>query len=308
MMQLCPMAFRAKPAIPELDFAGYVVEVGPEVPKARDLAPGTPVFGTILVGPHVSAGVGALAEYVVVPANCVVRKPDSIDLGQAATLAVAGCAALSLLESAKLKKGDRVLINGASGGIGTMILQMARREVGKEGKIVAICSEKNLECVKGLGADEAIDYKKHAPLHKYLAATYSANPFTVIIDAYGVQEIFSNCATYLVPRAPFISVGIAFASYTYSSVMYACFLMLTNSLWPRFLGGVNRPYNCVQGFATFERLQQLAEMAEEGDFEVVIDSSWELEDALGAYEKMLSRHARGKIVVKVQNTPKSSVA
>jgi NADPH:quinone reductase-like Zn-dependent oxidoreductase len=154
MMQLCPFLFRSKPAIPELDFSGTIVTSNSEVPEFRHLRPGTPVFGSVGVGPHLKAGIGTLAEYIVVPAERVVRKPDNMSFEEAAGLGVAGCTAVPLIKRAGLKKGDSVLINGASGGIGTMVTQLARDAVGEDGRVVAVCSGKNVEFVKMLGADE----------------------------------------------------------------------------------------------------------------------------------------------------------
>lgn len=153
-MQICPSFLRAKPAIPELDFSGIVVDVGSDVPASRNLAAGVPVFGSVLVGPHVSAGIGSLAEYVVVPATGVVRKPENLTLEKAAGLGVSGCTMLALMDRAKLEKGDKVLVNGASGGIGSMVVQLAKEAVGETGRVVAICSGANVEMVKKLGADE----------------------------------------------------------------------------------------------------------------------------------------------------------
>ena len=157
MMQFCPFIFRSKPAIPELDFAGTLIAVGADVPKDRNLAPGDAVFGSVTVRPHLNAGAGALAEYMVVAASSVVRKPDGMALQEAAGLGVCGCTALTLYDRAGLKAGDSVLINGASGGIGTMATQLARHAVGPSGRIVALCSGKNAKMVRSLGADEVRD-------------------------------------------------------------------------------------------------------------------------------------------------------
>lgn len=154
MMQLCPFFLRSKPAIPELDFSGVIVAAGSEVPECRKLLPATPVFGSIDVAPHLRGGAGALAEFVVVSNASVVQKPDNVSFEEAAGLGVAGCTALLLIEKAVLKKGDKVLVYGASGGIGTLVVQMARNAVGREGKIVAVCSSRNGEVIKGLGADD----------------------------------------------------------------------------------------------------------------------------------------------------------
>ena len=154
MMQLCPALFRSMPAIPELDFSGTIVAAGSAVPESRNLVAGTTVFGSVLVGPHLRAGAGALAEYVVVAAESVVRKPGNVSFEEAAGLSVAGSTALLLAEKAGLKRGDSVLINGASGGIGTMVVQMAREAVGQSGRVVAVCSGRNVELAEKLGADE----------------------------------------------------------------------------------------------------------------------------------------------------------
>jgi NADPH:quinone reductase-like Zn-dependent oxidoreductase len=155
-MQLIPTLFRTNPSIPETDFSGTTIKTGPKVPFSRALVPGTAVFGSIPIGEHVSSGKGVLAEYVVVPAERVCLKPDNVSFEQAAGLPIAGTTALSVLNLAKLKHGYKVLVNGASGGIGCMAVQMAKDVVGESGKVVAVCSGRNLEMVKGLGADEVI--------------------------------------------------------------------------------------------------------------------------------------------------------
>lgn len=83
------------------------------------------------MGPHLSAGAGALAEYVAIDVTTVVKKPDEASLEEAAGPGVAGCTALVVAEKAGLKKGDSVLVNGASGGIGHMVVQVAKKKVGE---------------------------------------------------------------------------------------------------------------------------------------------------------------------------------
>jgi reticulon-4-interacting protein 1, mitochondrial len=155
MMQLCPFFFRSKPAIPELDFSGTVVAAGSVALESGRFAIGDTVFGSIGVGSHIKAGSGALAEFVVVPDTNVARMPvkNATD-AEAAGLGVAGCTAVALMQKARLQSGTSVLINGASGGIGSMVVQMARASVGFSGRVVAICSGKNADMVYELGADE----------------------------------------------------------------------------------------------------------------------------------------------------------
>ena len=156
MIQFAPTIFRVKPCIPELDFAGTVVKAAEEVPEELR-EPGTAVFGSVLVPAHMK-GVGTLAEYLIADtskdSNVLVLPRGDIPPEQAAGLGVAGCTALTMVEKANLKKGMRVLLNGASGGIGSMTLQLVRGAIGREGTIVAIASARNAETVTALGADE----------------------------------------------------------------------------------------------------------------------------------------------------------
>ena len=99
-------------------------------------------------------GTGALAEVVRVPALYVVTKPEGKSFADAAGCMLAGLTARQMVMESGAKEGDRVLVNAASGGIGTMVVQMVRKIVGEKGYVVGICSGKNVEMVKGLGADE----------------------------------------------------------------------------------------------------------------------------------------------------------
>jgi NADPH:quinone reductase-like Zn-dependent oxidoreductase len=167
MMQLLPPIFRTKPCIPELDFSGHVVQVGrgvsPDSPSS--CSPGAAVFGSILVGAHVR-GSGALADYVVADTAadkpsvlCLpIRDESSFSLEQAAGLCVAGSTAIDLIESAKMEHGMHVLVNGAGGGIGSLVVQMVRNAIGDAGHVVAVSSAGNEKLVRDLGADE-VDIK-----------------------------------------------------------------------------------------------------------------------------------------------------
>jgi NADPH:quinone reductase-like Zn-dependent oxidoreductase len=151
---LLPMFMRTKPSIPDMDFAGKIVSVGADVLTSRDLKAGTRVFGSVPVPQYVGKARGSMAEFVVVPAENVCATPDNLPAEQAAGLGIAGCSAVTVLEAAKLKAGDKVLINGASGGVGSLTVQIVRNAIGTTGRIVAICSGRNVEMVKALGADE----------------------------------------------------------------------------------------------------------------------------------------------------------
>lgn len=153
-LRIWPMFLRGKPTIPEMDFAGTICHVGADVPADRGLVVGTQIFGNVTVAKHVWGGRGALAEYVAVEADMVCIKPENISLDEAAGLGIAAVSGLVLIDAAKLKKGQKVLINGASGGVGACTLQMIKDAIGEEGKVVAICSKRKIAMVKELGADE----------------------------------------------------------------------------------------------------------------------------------------------------------
>lgn len=129
---------------------------------------------------------------------------------------------------------------------------------------------------------QVIDYTAYSPVHTHLAAQHglSASPFDLIIDCYGIQDLWTHCASYLSPKGAFITVGVAHSQYTVPSILYATSLMLRNSFWPTILGGVNRPYVCVQGFVTLSGLEKLRDWVGKGELQVVVDSVWKMEDAL----------------------------
>ncbi|KAI9856601.1 MAG: zinc ion binding [Trichoglossum hirsutum] len=301
MVHMAPFLIRAAPAIPELDFSGTLLAVGSGVPSSRNLSPGDAVFGSITVGPHIKKGVGTLAEYVVADAGSVVRMPKGFSEGDAAGLGVSGSTALVLVRAAGIKEGDKVMVNGASGGVGSFVVQMAKNLVGEGGRVVGICSGGNAEAVKSLGADEIIDYTAHNPLHAYLTTHHSSAPFAVIIDAHGISDLYLHCAPYLSPGKPYVTVGVAYGAYTVPSMLYAVFSMVKNAWLPRVLGGGERDYLCVNATADLEKLEKLAEMAGEGNLRVFVDSRWGFTEVLKAYERVLSRHAKGKIIVQIRD-------
>ena len=153
LMRFLPtlLPFRRAP-IPGLDFAGHVVLAGPDAATAAgDLArPGTPVCGALAVG-LVATGRGSLAEYVVVPAELVAPWPRGVAGSAAAGLGVVGQTAAIALREAGLMAGDRVLVNGASGGLGNMLVQLSK---GHGAYVVGVCSAENEALVRRLGADE----------------------------------------------------------------------------------------------------------------------------------------------------------
>ena len=137
--------------IPGMDFSGVVEEVGPDVAR---FAPGDQVFGTADVA------AGAFAEFVSVPAKHLAHKPQKVSWEEAAALPTSGMTALQALRLGKeVTSGQRVLINGASSGVGTYAVQLAK-SMGAH--VTGVCSTQNVEMVRSLGADVVVDYRKES--------------------------------------------------------------------------------------------------------------------------------------------------
>src|SRR5262245_6665178 len=131
------------------DIAGHVEAVGRNVTQFR---PGDEVFGELS-----RSGFGAYAEFAAAPEKALALKPANLSFEEAATLPTAGCTALQGLRKGRIERAQRVLINGASGGVGTFAVQIAKT-FGTE--VTAVCSTRNVEMVRSIGADHVIDYMK----------------------------------------------------------------------------------------------------------------------------------------------------
>lgn len=150
------------------DFAGEVVSVGRNVPELR---PGDEVFGEVD---------GTFAEYVCVPDASVERKPADLTFEQAAALPLAGNTALrGLRDTAGVRKGQHVLVNSASGGVGTFAVQIAK---GLGAVVTGVCSARNAELVRSLGADHVVDYARED-------FTRSGRRYDVVLDLVGTRGI-----------------------------------------------------------------------------------------------------------------------
>ena len=127
---------------------------------------------------------------------------------------------------------------------------------------------------------QVIDYQACRPVSTYLAKHYANQRFSAIIDAYGVQEIYSNCGAYLSPGKPFVTVGIAHKDLSYSSMLYVLFRMVTNRLIARLPGEGRRSYLLVTATMNLEATEKMRSMIEQGKLSVPIDSCWDMKDAL----------------------------
>src|SRR5690349_6784223 len=184
MIRLTPYGGLPRPRnlVPGACMAGRVEALGARVSTFR---PGDEVFG--------DAVKGAFAEYVVVPARLIALKPRNLSFDEAAATPWA-VAAVQALRDGQVKAGQRVLINGASGGVGTWAVQIAKA-LGAH--VTAICSTHNVEMVRALGADEVIDYTKQD-------FRVGGARFDVMLDTVGNRSL-SDCRSVLVPTGAFVS-------------------------------------------------------------------------------------------------------
>lgn len=251
------------------DFAGTVEEVGRDV---RDCRPGDEVFG---------AQNGAFAEYVCVRVG-VALKPACVTFEQAAAVPLAAITALQgLRDYGHIKPRQKVLINGASGGVGSFAVQIAKA-LGAE--VTAVCSTRNVDLVRSLGADHVIDYTCED-------FTRSNQRFDLMFDNAGSRS-WSECRSVLGPDATVVLVGAPKGNRLFGPLSHILAMRLAS--WRSsqkavfFIAKFNRPDMAV-----------LQEFLEAGTLTPVIDRRYPLSEAADAVRYMGEGHARGKIVITV---------
>src|SRR5437868_1602742 len=257
-----------------VDFAGTVEAVGKNVTQFK---PGDDVFG--------GKG-GAFAEYVCRRAEgAVALKPANITFEQAASVNIAGITALQgLRDEGKVQPGQKVLINGASGGVGTFAVQIAK-SMGAD--VTGVCSTKNLDMVRSLGADHVIDYTKED-------FTKGDQHYDVILDNVANHSL-SECRRVLNPDGKYVLIGGG-------GVNEGRWLGpgLTHALKAMFLSKfVSQKMGMMLAELNQKDLNALADLMQSGKVTPVIDRTYTLSELPQAIEYLEQGHARGKVVVKV---------
>ncbi|KAM0283703.1 hypothetical protein ACHAO9_009631 [Fusarium lateritium] len=322
-MTLVPPFIRHPSCVPEMDLSGTVVDVWhpddeSSSNQTRRFNKGDKILAMLPASHTLPTGTGALAQFVRIPARYAVQKPEDVSFADGAGCLLTGLTARQLVRESGAKEGDRVLVNAASGGIGFLVVQMLRKVVGVEGFVVGICSGKNVDLVHSLGADEVskytpgqrttcnisqvVDYTQHNPLTQHLTEKFSSEPFNTIIDTLGNQALYVASPTYLVPDGNYSSVGIKPPTFFVPDFLRAVLQMKLNDWWPvsPWLGGVGRKWNGTSMMnPTLQDRQAVADMLGRGDIKLVRDSVWAFADTKEAYRKLAGLHARGKVLVKV---------
>jgi len=255
---------RPKDHILGLDVAGHVEAVGADVTGFK---PGDLVFGSC---EH------ALAEYVCAPADRFSPAPVNLPPEQAAAVPTAALAALEALRDvAKVRPGQEVLINGASGGVGTFAVQIAR-VLGAT--VTGVCSTGSLETVRSIGADRVIDYTKED-------FTRGGERYDVILDNAGGHS-FADCRRALAPG------GIHVPNTGHRGMGYVARAFAISAFMKRHAS----PFMSIP---TTRNLMQIKELVESGDVRPVIDRTWPMSDTREALRHLEEEHVRGKVVVTV---------
>jgi NADPH:quinone reductase-like Zn-dependent oxidoreductase len=269
-----------KPSTPlrGTDVAGVVEAVGTNV---TDLQPGDEVFGSLWDATLATSG--TFAELAVAPASQLIRKPADLTFEEAAGSVMSGITALlNIRDVGKVGPGTRVLINGASGGVGTFAVQIAKA-LGAE--VTGVCSTRNIELVRSLGADHVVDYTEED-------FTRGEQRYDVILDNV-MNHPPSATARVLTPTGTLIPNSVGTKGGFFGSlprIARAALMGLgSTKVQPSTTVVVNR-----------ENLDALAALLESGDVKVVIDKTHALGETPTAVAHMLGHHARGQVVVTLQ--------
>ncbi|HZA85720.1 MAG TPA: NAD(P)-dependent alcohol dehydrogenase [Acidimicrobiales bacterium] len=256
------------------DVAGVVEAVGTNV---TDLQPGDEVFGSLWD----DTPLGTFAEFTVAPASRLIKKPATVSFKEAAASVMSGLTAMiAIRDVGQVGPGTTVLINGASGGVGTLAVQIAKA-LGAE--VTGVCSTRNVDLVRSLGADHVIDYTKED-------FTRGERRYDVILDNV-MNHPPSATARVLTPTGLLIPNSIGNTGRFFAGLprMARAALIGRGSTRVQFVTcEVNR-----------DNLTALATLLESGDVKVVIDKAYPLSDAASAIGHMLGHHARGKVAIVV---------
>lgn len=263
-----------KPKNPRLgaDVAGRIEEVGANVTRFK---PGDEVFGVAR---------GAFSEYVCAKDSGLALKPQNVSFAQAASAPVGAITALQgIRDRAKVQTGQIVLINGAAGGVGTFAVQIAKAFVAY---VVGVCSTRNVDLVRSIGADEVIDYTREDFAKN--VARYDA-----LIDCVGNRSL-SDCRRVLKKDGSYVGIG-AYGDSVIRLVLRLSSMVVMSPF-------VSQKILALSAKANAEDLAVIAGLMESGKVTPVIEKEYPLTQAADAVRHLETGHARGKIVITVNQS------
>ncbi len=252
------------------DVAGTVEAVGKDVTQFQ---PGNEVFGDLS-----ECGFGAFAEYVCVPATALALKPSNSSFEEAATIPVSALAALQgLRDVGQLQSGQKVLINGASGGVGSFAVQISKT-LGAE--VTAVCSTKKMEMVRSIGADQVIDYTQ-------TDITKNGQKYDLILDIAAYRSVFAYLPI-LSPKGSYVLVG--------GSTPRLFLVLLFGSLISKISG---RKVQCQVSKPNQADLGILRDLIESGKIKPLIDRHYNLSEIPTAIRRLEQGEVCGKVAISV---------
>jgi NADPH:quinone reductase-like Zn-dependent oxidoreductase len=258
------------------DVAGVVEAVGKNV---TDFQPGDEVFGSCWA--DTLATRGTFAEFTVAAASQLIKKPVGLTFEDAAASVMSGLTAMiAMRDVGKVGPGTRVLVNGASGGVGTLAVQIAKT-LGAE--VTGVCSTRNIELIRSLGADHVIDYTEED-------FTRGEQRYDVILDNV-MNHWPKRTARALTSTGTLIPNTVG-----NTGGLFAGLLRMARAGVMRWGSTDVQFVTCV---VNRENLDALAALLESGDVKVVVDRVYPLSEAANAVAHMLGHHARGKVVISV---------
>jgi len=268
LLRITPRLLKMPMGRPGVDVAGEVEAVGKNV---KQFKPGDAVFGACRA---------AIAEYACTRESGIAIKPDNLTFEQAASVNVAGLTALQgLRDKGKIQPGNKVLVNGAAGGVGTFAVQIAK-SFGAE--VTGVCSTRNVEMVRSIGADEVIDYTQQN-------FTTSNQRYDLILDLVG-NHSFSECKRVLKPDGRCVMIGaphdVSVIGLLASMIKTVVLSALVSQKAVMFIAKSSQ-----------DDLTLLGELIATGKLKPVIDRRYSLSEASEALRYLEGGHARGKVII-----------
>jgi NADPH:quinone reductase-like Zn-dependent oxidoreductase len=282
---------KPKDTRPGRDVAGQVEAVGRNVTQFK---PGDEVFGSCITDPQ-DSGVevwvhcqGAFAEYVCAPESTLIMKPDNVTFEQAASVPIAAFTALQgLRDKGQIQPGQKILINGAAGGVGTFAVQIAK-SFGAH--VTGVCSTRNVDMVRSIGADHVIDYTQED-------FTKSGQRYDLFFDCIGNHSL-SACRHVLNPKGILIMVGdrsgqgmIGLFAHLITALVLSWFVS------QKMVTCLARPSK--------EDLAFMRDLMATGKVTPVIDKRYSLSEVPEAIRYLEEGHARGKVVITIEQNNKT---
>ena len=271
-MRIVTGLFKPKKQIPGTAFAGEVEAVGKSV---SSLNVGDKVFG------FDARGAGAHAQYMTIQADKVVTIPDKLSYEQAAAIPEGTHYAYNFINKVDLEKGQHVLVNGATGAIGSAAVQLLKYF---GAQVSAVCSTQHIDLVKSIGADRVIDYTKDD-------FTKDAQTYDFVFDAVGKSSFF-KCSSLLKPGGVYISSDLGYMSQN-------LFLPLVTPIIKPLIGNKRTIFPTPVDIG--ESLRLLQRLVEQDKFKAVIDREFSLEDIVEGYRYVELGHKTGNVVITVEH-------